>query len=177
MDDNWIQTFSGKKFSPMMPRIEDIDIKDAAHALSRICRFGGHVNCEIYSVAQHSVMVSELCKPENALYGLLHDLSEAYIGDVVAPLKRSTEFDNYKKIEKHLQSMIYKKFGLSDEEPKDVKKADLIALSTEAAQFMTPLHAEWILPYEPLDIYIEPLLPSKAEKLFLERFKELYNGC
>ena len=60
---DWIQTYSGKKFYPLDPRPEDIDIRDIAHALSLNCRFNGHCRC-FYSVAEHSVGVSSSQSPD-----------------------------------------------------------------------------------------------------------------
>jgi hypothetical protein len=61
-----ILTFSGHRFWPLDPRPHDIRIEDISHALANQSRFGGH--CRIfYSIAQHSVLVSELCRPEDAL--------------------------------------------------------------------------------------------------------------
>lgn len=85
-----IVTYTGKVFDFMDPRPEAICIEDIAHSLSHICRYGGHTP-EHYSVAQHSCMVANLLVPHGpdyALAGLLHDAHEAYIGDIVTPLKR-----------------------------------------------------------------------------------------
>lgn len=39
---DWIQTYTGLRFYSMEPSHEDVCIEDIAHALSLICRFGGH---------------------------------------------------------------------------------------------------------------------------------------
>src|ERR1017187_3148745 len=74
--DGFISLFSGMRFWPLDPNPEKILIADIAHALAHQCRFGGHAS-KFYSVAEHSVHISQLCLPEHALWGLLHDASEA----------------------------------------------------------------------------------------------------
>lgn len=173
MKYSWIQLYSGKKFYVLDPHPEDINIEDIAHALSRVCRFSGHVKCEHYSVAQHSVLVSYLCNSEDRLHALLHDASEAYIGDINSVLKKTPIFKEYKALEHKLQSMIYERFGLSTTEPISVKQTDLKMLATEARDFMSPLHPEWKQPCEPYPFKIEALLPAEAKDLFLKRYREL----
>jgi hypothetical protein len=130
--------------------------------------FGAH-----NSVAQHSVLVSYLCDTADQFHGLLHDASEAYLVDIPTPIKRTPEFAFYKKAEHHLQSMIYKRFGLSEEEPTSVKRSDTLMLATEAINLLPNLHSEWKLPCQPLPVSISSLSPAEAEKLFLDRFNEL----
>lgn len=174
MSNTWITTYGGKQFYPLEPNPDDITIDDIAHALSNVCRFNGHVRY-FYSVAQHSVIVSQHCKPEHALYGLLHDASEGLsLGDLPTPIKRLPQFEYYRKVEHDLQSMVYKKFGLEPYEPADVKESDLLALATEMRDLMAPVSASnWHLEQKPLNFHIEPLLPSRAKELFLKRFYEL----
>lgn len=87
-DNSWIQTFSGRQFFPLEPRVEDVCIEDIAHGLSNLCRYAGHCEC-FYSVAQHCLLVSRVVPREHALRGLLHDASEAYLIDVPRPIKHS----------------------------------------------------------------------------------------
>lgn len=168
----WIQTFSGKKFTPLAPRVEDICVEDIAHALSNICRFTGHC-ANFYSVAQHSVLVSYICDSENALHGLLHDASEAYCQDIASPIKKTDEFKAYRDLEARIQNAICRKFDLSSIEPSDVKKADQLLLATEARDLMTLKHPNWKLNIQPLPFTIVALPPGEAKQLFLNRFREL----
>lgn len=73
-----MQTFSGALYWPMDPRPEDVNILDIAHSLSMQCRYTGHVS-KFYSVAEHSVHVSNIVPKELAMCGLLHDATEAYL--------------------------------------------------------------------------------------------------
>lgn len=173
IDNAWIYTYTGKELHPLSAKAEQICIRDIAHALSMMCRFNGHV-AEHYSIAQHSVIVSRFCKQEDSLHGLLHDSSEYALTDLVSPIKRTTVFELYRQYEKLLSGVIYKKFGLAEEEPPSVKQADLQVLSTEAISLLKqPLHPDWRLPYEPLPFKITPLPAKEAEALFLHRFREL----
>lgn len=171
-DPGWIQTFTGKKFYPLDPRIEDICIEDMAHALSMLCRFTGHSSV-FYGVAQHCVFVSYLCNDADAKHALLHDASEAYISDLNSVLKRFPELEGYRKIEKIIQSLIYRKFGLSEIEPPSVKKADLMMLGIEAKCLLNSIHPDWKFPVNPPPFQITALPPNEAEKLFLDRCEEL----
>src|SRR5208282_6622849 len=100
-DRAWIRTFSGGRFYVLEPRVEDVRIEDIAHALSMQCRFTGHVR-EFYSVAEHSVWVSRYSHREDALWGLLHDASESYIGDMSTPLKLQPEMSRFRTTEKRI---------------------------------------------------------------------------
>lgn len=167
----WIQLHSGRKFVPAAPRAEDILIEDIAHSLSMQCRFSGHVK-EFYSVAQHSVLVSYLCG-EHALWGLMHDASEAYLVDLPRPIKRMAGFEEYRNVEAKVMEVICRKFNLDPVEPAIVKQADNIMLSTEARDLMSPLHPEWKQPIEPLPLFIKSWGPGEAKEIFLKRFYEL----
>jgi hypothetical protein len=131
-EDGAIQTFTGKRFFPFDPDPKLIDILDIAHALVNQCRFGGH--CAFHwSVAAHSCLVA---METGDLAGLLHDASEAYLPDVVRPLKKLPAFAAYRQAEERLQKMIAEKYGLPWPEPAHVKEADNIILTAEANVLM-----------------------------------------
>jgi len=173
--NNWIQLRSGTAFDPFNPKVEDIHIEDIAHALSNICRFGGHCR-EFYSVSEHSYWVSLLVPPEHALQALLHDGSESFLLDVPTPFKRHESFLLYRETESRLQQLIYRRFGVSEIEHGCVKAADLEMLATEARDLLDPQHPEWRLPSgtEPSSIIrIHPMSPTEAREAFLSRFHAL----
>jgi len=171
----WIQTYSGKRFTPIKPNAAAIVIQDIAHSLSMQCRFSGHVR-EFYSVAQHCVLVSHVCDSKDALWGLLHDATEAYLVDVPRPLKHSGKFGAYIECEKIMQKAICEIFLLPNEEPESVRKADTVLLATEARDLLGQLRSDWTQPTKPLPFKIEALSPREAKLLYLERFFELI-GC
>lgn len=168
---DWIATYSGRPFFPMAPRVEDVRIADIAHALANLCRFAGHTR-SFYSVAQHSVLVSRLCDPADALWGLLHDASEAYLCDIVSPVKHTAGLDGYRHIERQLQEVIAQAFGLPLHEPHSVKAADRVLLKTEQRDLM-PMPDGWLPGGTTLGHRLVPLEPRAAERLFLLRFHEL----
>jgi hypothetical protein len=111
---------------PLNPRVDDVCVDDIAHALAMQTRFTGHCR-RFYSVAQHSVHVSHVCDRRDALWGLLHDASEAYLSDVSRPVKRLPEMSEYRSAEQRLLAVICERFGLPEAEPPSVKRADTSA--------------------------------------------------
>lgn len=173
MKETWVQTYSGKKFFPLDPNDDDLEIEDIAHALSNQCRFAGHVR-EFYSVAQHSVLVSLDCRPENALAGLLHDAAEAYLTDLPRPLKRSDGFEAYNAAERSLMASIERRFDLAGHCWLSIHESDMRVFAAECRDLMSPLHPEFdVGGFAPIDDRIEPLTPKEAKRLFLARYNEL----
>lgn len=167
----WTQTFTGKQFWGMDARPEDIEIRDIAHALACINRYNGHTPVP-YSVAQHSVLVSDHCDSKDAFWGLMHDASEAYIGDMISPLKR--HMPQYIEVEERLMLQICRRFWMAPEQPQSVKVADLTVLAAESRDLFPVKPADWKLPYPPVSTKIKPVGWRRAEKMFLERFYELW---
>lgn len=164
----WAQTYTGKKFDYSNPLPASIDIRDIAHALSLVCRFGGHCR-DFYSVAQHSVYVSQFVRADLALIGLLHDAAEAYIGDMVSPLKRQIE--SFNVLEGRVFSAIASKLGIPASLPDEVKAADIALLAAEARDLMEAAPEDWGIPAAKRSIpKIIPWSPVQAEKHFMNRF-------
>ena len=178
--DDWLMLSDGSKFWPIDPNKEDVNIKVIASGLSRTCRFAGHIrdDVEFYSVAQHSVIVSQQVSKENALIGLIHDAVEG-IGfcDIPTPLK--PYLTNYKHLEYGCYKVIAAKFGLPSEIPNEVKVVDVKVLLTEKRDLLAKCEDLWAqekthTPYEHFKI-TDCWLPFRAKKEFLKRFYELTN--
>lgn len=111
-----MNTYTGNKIDPMSMTASDISIQDIAHALSLTCRGGGHVSY-FFSVAQHSINCMNEAKARGwserlQLACLLHDASEAYISDIIRPVK--AHLSNYLEIESSIMNVIFERFGLAD---------------------------------------------------------------
>jgi hypothetical protein len=132
------------------PGESEVVIEDIAHALSNKCRFSGH-SLRYFSVAEHSVIVSLLCPQDIALWGLLHDASEAYLIDLPTPLKYLPEFAWYRKLEEKVTNVIMNRFSLPQKEPKLVKTADKTCLVTEKRDNMR-VTFEWENKYKEMPI-------------------------
>ena len=121
-----IHTFSGIAFDLRDPQPAMVRLGDIVHLLSLMNRFNGAALFP-YSVAQHSLHVAELLPPDLRLEGLLHDAAEAYIGDMVGPLKQV--MPEYKAVETRISAVVAEVFGLAYPEPAAVKQADLAVLA------------------------------------------------
>ena len=204
----WIQTLAGRKVYPLDPRPEDVDVPEMAHALSHLCRYNGHVP-HFYSVAQHSVHVSEAveatcatCRGDGQVAGvvcgrcagrgkdvrlqlvaLLHDLPEAYLGDVIRPIKKgggvTTRYEEAEQrwglcIGKHLDIP-----GLGEllaDLPEEVKIADDRVLLAEKRDLRARglTDESWsVRPYPPWGGTVEPWLSTDAYRQFMERYEDL----
>lgn len=176
---NWIQTYTGKQFTPLAPRAEDVCIEDIAHALSMKCRYTGHVR-EFYSVAQHCILVSRLVSTAFALPALLHDAGEAYLPDIAAPIKGSignADGEPFSVIEARVLDAIFGALGISAlrsvAESEQVKTADLAMLAAEVRDLMGPAPADWGLTVPAASLAVQGWNPRTAKEQFLEAYGAL----
>ena len=185
---DWMQTFTGRQFYPLSPRAQDIDPKDIAHSLAMQCRYNGHVD-RFYSVAEHCLLISAWLESQGAsplvqLEGLLHDATEAYVGDMIRPLKLS--MPAYREAEAGVQMEVWKRFDLpsisySDgtvafaQETPLVKEADTRILLDEREALMAgKAPAKWGQDdLEPLGVHVEGLAPVVAKHRYLQRLDDL----
>jgi len=176
LQDPYIETYTGRRIYFRDIKLEDISIIDIAHSLSHICRFTGHTK-EFYSVAQHSVLVSDhQTTLAEKRAGLLHDATECYVNDLASPLKKYLSGCGYSDLEDDFHEVINEKFNINGGMTPNIKKADLQALFTEKRDVLNTQNSDWgwgdeIIRFEEVII---PLQPKKARALFLSRFKELF---
>ncbi|NEN87986.1 MAG: phosphohydrolase [Okeania sp. SIO3H1] len=182
-----MDTYTGKLVDLQDIKPDDIDIIDIAHSLARQCRFGGH--CEaFYSVAQHSVILSiEVAKAKkgDAFFALMHDATEAYVGDIIHPLK--VMLPGFKEIEERVWEAVKEKFHIevSPDDHATVMSMDRrLALNEGRALLEKDISpeeygVEQALP-DPMGLLSISILktmdPRYAYALFMQRFHELYNG-
>ncbi len=184
----WQRMLSGRRLDLLNPSPFDIEIEDIAHGLARVARWNGQtVGEHAFSVAQHSVVVEEVCAhlspglaPRWRLAALLHDAAEYVIGDMISPFKAALGFD-YKSFEAGLETAIHLRFGLPATTPAEIKalikRADRVSAYYEAVQLagFTPgealtLFGEPPQGYAPV---LEPQGASAAQAHYLERFHTL----
>ncbi len=167
-----IQVTSGAPFYPFTPRPDEIKITDIANSLSYLCRYNGHVK-KFYSVAEHSFHLSNVVEPEYALEALLHDAAEAYVGDLVAPIKR--HIPEFNKIETQIMRAIWYKFGLPNRPlPIAVRDADQRIMLDERKYVLNESRFQWPLAATVRTrAGIKCWTPKTSREKFLERFHEL----
>lgn len=162
----FIQTYTGRKYDFLDPQIDQICIQDIAHALCQVPRFGGHCK-EFYSVAKHSMLVALLVPNKFKLEALLHDATEAYMGDMVNPLKNL--IPQYRELEQKCHNAIANKFDIPYTISEEVKDADRHALYLESKYLLdNPPIEDWHKKFESKSIH-QPRIDQ-------EKFYSLING-
>lgn len=127
--DGVFNTASGRIINLLNPTAEEINLYDIAKGLSNICRFGGQCQ-RFHSVAKHTLLVWYLAPKHLKQVALLHDASEAYLGDVIKPLKVLIA-DQYNPFEDLFTEIIFKKYHVNKLLLPDLKPYDMAALSHE----------------------------------------------
>ena len=169
-----IQLIGGSYFNFLRPAESEFFIEDIAHSLSMLCRFTGHTT-HFYSVAQHSVGVSDIIPYPLAMYGLLHEVAEAFLNDISTPLKAL--LPEYVALEHSIETAVLDRFGIprsyyTPHKLPSVRLADLTMLATEKRDLLPMSDHEWgvLDGIKPLFPTIVPLSPPDAKKAFLDRF-------
>ena len=161
-----IRVHSGTYINLQDIDVDQIKIEDIAHALSNICRWGGH--CEnFYSVAEHCIHVVMLMEYQNEintdvqyskrdlLAALLHDATEAYLVDMPSPIK--SLLPDFQRLEKGVESIIKTRFGIESFD--HVKEWDKVSLEME-----------WKLDRAG---HLKGVKPKQAKKRFLKVYNRL----
>jgi len=184
----WQRMLSGRRLDLLDPSPVDVEVEDIAHGLARLARWNGQTSGNLpYSVAQHSLLVTDICdslKPSWParwrLAALLHDAPEYVIGDLISPFKAAVGLD-YKSFEQRLESAIHLRFGLPGHLPAHVeqviKRADRASAFFEAVQLAGFSEDEarkfFGRPRGIASIVIKPLTTAEAERRFLRKYKNL----
>lgn len=172
-EDSWLQTHSGVQFHPFRPEPEMFIVEDIAHSLARLNRFNGHLAVENYSVAEHCVHMSRLVAPEYAKWALMHDMAEAYIGDMAQPIKAF--MPAYQQLEENLLSIGAHTFDLELPIPGCVKVMDsAICIHEKEDGMAVRLPWGWEDEVDRLEIGLQYWRPKTAKKRFLERVDDLF---
>lgn len=160
---------------------EDIDIEEVAHSLSNLCRYNGMTK-KFYSVAEHCVLMTRhareqwLDNEQVQKAALLHDASEAYVGDVTYHLKKVVlDFSYY---EDQILNAIFKKYNVdfSGQIEEDVHWLDRCICVDEMKQLMNGIDPTLVLPadeFRGLGIECQAWEPSQARQEYLKECKKL----
>lgn len=187
----WQRMLSGRRLDLLDPSPLDIEIEDIAHGLARVPRWNGQTQGDhIFSVAQHSILVSQIAErmrpgmtQKLRLAVLLHDAAEYVIGDMISPFKAIIG-EPYKDVERRLMGAVHIRFGLPARLPTSdtafIKKADSACAYFEATRLAGFSEAEARIYFKKvlndvLDMDLTPWPAPLAEQRFLDAF-HLANG-
>jgi 5'-deoxynucleotidase YfbR-like HD superfamily hydrolase len=194
----WMLTHTGSVVDLRLAQPHQISLLDIAHGLALTNRYNGQT-VRPYSVAEHSLLVVEILEREYAehdpavlLAALLHDAHEAYLGDMIAPLKAALQeiarrdgrtVDDYRRIETKMQTEVLSRFGAYvtfSRHHQRIKRADLVAMATERRDLLPSAGPTWtsLAKVQTVD-WVH--LGSRAgldwmdwRQAYLDKFAELY---
>tara|TARA_R110002050_G_scaffold69507_2_gene150322 strand:+ start:8073 stop:8615 length:543 start_codon:yes stop_codon:yes gene_type:complete len=149
--DGCINTASGRKINLLDPKPEQISIGDIARGLSYNSHFGGQTP-QFFSISQHCLLVCELMElrfkkdPAMMMLALLHDASEAYLGDMLKPLK--VMLPNFREIEDRMMGVILERYSLDPTSMVIIKEYDILAQEMEYNAFYKNGEIKYLSPEE-----------------------------
>lgn len=164
MNSPWMLTHSGIAVPMLTPRPEQIAIEDIAWHLAHIRRFNG-ATVQPISVAQHSIAVADAVPTSFRAAALLHDAHEAYLGDIIQPIKEALGMSSgagqsLRILAHRFDLAICKRFDIPQPLLSHtlIMIADLRALAAERRDFMPAGGPHWkcldgIDPLPPHSIY------------------------
>jgi hypothetical protein len=196
------QITHGRYFWPLEPRHigNDFDIEFIAHSLATKTRWAGVMSDAFgdpieYCVAQHSVIVADLVQmarrrlvpaadwdtsPSPALFGLMHDATEAYLEDVPRPIK--PRLGDYYLIEAALNEVIMSVFNvpLNTAIIKAVKTVDNMMIFLERDRLVGQPVVRYENENEHPGLSLDRVVPEfrvwspkEAKRKFLEKYEEI----
>jgi uncharacterized protein len=189
VDETFIETFTGKRFGFLDPQENEVEVYDIANALSKSCRYVGHVS-DFYSVAEHCCHLYDFYWDRRTQldhedghgvdYGvrartvLMHDASEAYLADIARPVKKI--LPDYQALEAKIEGMLAQKFNLIYPFPVWLKELDTRILLDERKMLQPFASYEWAVDkigVKPLGVKLQCWSPAQAAREYLHR----YNQC
>ncbi len=173
MSNSTFITFSGREIDLVDVQPEQICINDIAAGLGKTCRFSGQIR-RFYSVAQHSIILSKIVPDRLKKVALLHDASEAYLQDVIKPLKNLLG-SSYTDIENKFEHAIFDRFGLDFDLLLEIKPYERFVYEQECKCFREGKEEEWI-EWMRTEVKIFPSFLDwrQGEVLFHARYVELF---
>ena len=177
---SWMSTFTGRRIDVENPRLEDIDIRDIAHHLSLLCRFGGACKFH-YSVAQHTLLCVACAPIEHKLEAFFHDAPEYAYGDVIQPLKKKDCYDAVREMHQKFDTAVYRRFGLLSPTQvflglsPEVRKIDAAVCLAEGEQLCTSTKGWSLDAKEAAPVHIIERDWREVEQEFLKTYEDLHD--
>jgi len=180
----WVETSDGGNFYFNDPEKSSVTVADISLSLSRIPRYNGHTPFH-YSVAQHCLLMLDCMKympiaytPEEELHVLLHDAAEAFMGDMIRPLKHLPGMKAYRDLESVVFVTIYDKLNVplpTAEQSERVKTLDDKIMIAEIHTFMKNIDSwkDIIAGEKPLPVEIAPMTESEVYTAYTTKLKRL----
>lgn len=178
-----IRTIEGNSIDLNNFDILDVNPRDIAWGTGRTLRFGGHIRQD-HTVAHHSIVMSYYVPEEFAFEALMHDAAEAYIGDIIWPVKEL--FPEIKQLEDRLLHVIMSAFGIPHATSKFADGPEHYVMSAEVEEADRKMGEHEAFGFERPGIYhadIEEVWIKAAKKheqfwfapmhAFMQRYREL----